>query len=128
MNANRVIYVTCALLLLLTSVPGFAVNKEIVQLQTQVQQLDDQIGRMQESFYENMGVLSDLVGQQTDAINQINTNFQNFQKSLTGQSASFGQRNDKVSRQVQALNDSLVEAQAKLAEFSAQLDQFVNRA
>ncbi len=128
MNAHRFTYVLCALMLLLTGVPGFAASKEIVQLQTQVQQLDDQIGRMQESFYENMGVLEDLVGQQTDATNQINASFQNFQKSLTGRSASFSQRNDKVSRQVQALNDSLGEAQAKLAKFSAQLDRFANQA
>ena len=42
----------------------------MVQLQTQVQQLQEQMTAMQRSFDERMGVMKNLVEQDTDAINK----------------------------------------------------------
>src|SRR2546423_8810586 len=48
--------------LLLASLPARAGTKEqLIQLQTQVQALQDQMARMQQSFDERMGVMRNLV-------------------------------------------------------------------
>ena len=58
--------------LLLTSVhPAFAVSKEIIQLQTQVQTLSDQVSRLQQSIDERMGVMRNLVEQSADSVNKM---------------------------------------------------------
>ncbi|MGA3210900.1 MAG: tetratricopeptide repeat protein [Terriglobales bacterium] len=105
------------------STPGFAVNKDLVQLQTQVQQLQDQMARMQQSFDERMGIMRNLTEQQTDTINKVNANIQALEQVLSKQQDAQTARNEQVSGQIQALNDSLDEAKAKLAHISKQLDQ-----
>ena len=45
--------------------PAFAVSKEIIQLQTQVQDLADRMAKMQQSFDERMGVMQSLVEQRS---------------------------------------------------------------
>ena len=47
---------------------SFGRNKDMVQLQTQVQQLQEQMTAMQRSFDERMGVMKNLVEQDTDAV------------------------------------------------------------
>ena len=59
-------------LLVAATTPAFPVSKEIIQLQTQVQALQDQMSRMQQSFDERMGVMRNLVEASTDKMNQIN--------------------------------------------------------
>ena len=46
--------------------PAFAANKDMVQLQTQVQQLQDSMTQMKQSFDERMGVMKNLIEQTTD--------------------------------------------------------------
>src|SRR5579872_588100 len=50
---------------------AFGVSKEMVALQTQVQALQDQMARMQQSFDERMGVMKSLMDQNTDSINKV---------------------------------------------------------
>ena len=50
MKLHRFLPVVAAVALLLASTPSFGVAKEIIQLQTQVQQFQDQMARMQQSF------------------------------------------------------------------------------
>src|ERR1039457_6017432 len=52
-------------------VPALGANKDMVQLQTQVQQLQEQMTAMQRSFDERMGVMKNLVEQDTDAVNKV---------------------------------------------------------
>jgi tol-pal system protein YbgF len=126
MRVRRIFAVFAALGLLLASTPGFGVAKEIIQLQTQVQQLQDQMSRMQQSFDERMGVMRNLVEQQTDTVNKVNASIANLQRSLQQQQNDFGQRNDQVSGQIQALNDSLDELKARMARISTQLEQLAS--
>ncbi len=49
----------------------FAVSKEMVQLQTQVQQLQDMVQHLQTSNDERMGVIVNLVQQNTDNVNRM---------------------------------------------------------
>ncbi|HEV2113686.1 MAG TPA: tetratricopeptide repeat protein [Terriglobales bacterium] len=109
-------------LMLLSSQPALAVSKEMVQLQTQVQGLQDQMARMQQSFDERMGVMKNLIDQSTDNMNRMTTAVDALQKSLQQQNADTAGKVDQVSGQVQALHDSLDELKARLAQVSKKLD------
>src|SRR5579864_5073114 len=82
---------------LLTTLPAKAASKEIIQLQTQVQALQDQMSRMQQAFDERMGVMKNLVEQDTDTVNKVATAVANLQASLEKQQADSGGRVEQVS-------------------------------
>ena len=107
--------------LILTSVPSFAVSKEIVQLQTQVQALQDAMARMQQSFDERMGIMRNLIETSTDKMNQINSSLQDLQKTLASQHNDAGARADQLSTQVQSLHDSVDELKARLNNIASTL-------
>ena len=54
----------------------------MIQLQTQVQQLQEQMTAMQRSFNERMGVMKNLVEQDTDAVNKVTTAITTLQTTL----------------------------------------------
>ena len=109
-------------LAILAATPVFAVNKDMIQLQTQVSELQQQMTAMKQSFDERMGVMRNLVEQSTDNINRMATSVDNLQKAVHQQSADTSGRVDQVSTQVQALHDSIDELKARLANVSKQLD------
>ncbi len=90
------------------------VNKDMVQLQTQIQQLQDAVARLQQSNDERMGVLKDLVQQSADSVNRMSLTVDTLGKQLAAQQAASGAKVDQVSGQVQALNDSLDEIKARM--------------
>src|SRR5262249_3529135 len=112
-----------ALLCVVLVVPSYAGTKEqLIQLQTQMQDLQDQMHRMQQSFDERMGVMRSLIEQTTDAVNKTNTNVANLDKSLHAQGGEAGTKVEQVSGQVQALQDSVDELKARMAKLSKQID------
>jgi tol-pal system protein YbgF len=108
--------------LCLGTAPAWAVNKDMVQLQTQVQQLQEQMTAMQRSFDERMGVMNNLVEHDTDAVNKISTAIGNLQSTLEKQSGDSSGKVDQLSGQIQALNDTLDELKVRLAKVSKQLE------
>jgi tol-pal system protein YbgF len=108
--------------LCLGATPAWGVSKEIVQLQTQVQALQDQMARMQQSFDERMGVMQHLVEQSTDNVNKVAASITQLQTVLQKQQADSGAHADQLSGQIQALNDTLDELKARLAKVSKQLE------
>src|SRR5690242_12486219 len=106
----------------LSAVPSFAVSKEIVQLQTQVQALQDAMARMQQSFDERMGIMRNLVEGSTDKMNQVNASIQDLTKALNAQHNETGTRADQLSGQVQALHDSVDELKARMNKIAATLE------
>src|SRR5947209_6014320 len=89
--------------------PAWGVSKEMIQLQTQVQQLQEQMTAMQRSFDERMGVMKNLVEQDTDAVNKVAGALTALQSTLQKQQADTGGKSDQLSGQIQALNDSIDE-------------------
>src|SRR5512147_1661339 len=75
------------LFLVAATTPAFPVAKEIIQLQTQVQALQDQMARMQQSFDERMGVMRQLIEGTTDKMNQINAGMTDLQRTQKQQQA-----------------------------------------
>jgi tol-pal system protein YbgF len=102
--------------------PVWCVNKDMVQLQTQVQDLQDRIAHMQQSFDERMGVLQHLIEQSTDRANKVATSVTDLQTTLQKQQTDSGAHTDQLSGQIQALNDTLDELKARLGKVSKQLE------
>jgi tol-pal system protein YbgF len=103
--------------------PAYGVDKEVIQLQTMVQSLQQQMARMQQSFDERMGVMRSLVEQSTDNINKVTAAIDNLNRALREQQQEAGGRTDQLSTQIQALHDSLDELKARVAKVSSQLDE-----
>jgi len=112
-------------LVVLGTAPAWSVSKDMVQLQTQVQQLQEQMTAMQRSFDERMGVMNNLVQQDTDAVNKVaaalTTLQTTLQTALTKQQTDEGAKADQLSGQVQALNDSIDELKVRLGNVVKQL-------
>lgn len=93
---------------------AFAVSKEIIQLQVQVQQLQDAVARLQQSNDERMGVLKDLVQQSADSVNKMSSSMGAIELQLKNEQQNENGRIDQLSGQIQSLNDSLDELKARL--------------
>lgn len=110
-------------LLALSSAPAVAGTKEqLIQLQTQVQALQDQMARMQQSFDERMGVMRNLVEQSTDNMNRMTAALEGLQRSLQQQNADSAGKVEQVSAQIQALHDSMDELKVRVGNVGKQLD------
>ena len=122
MRTQRPSTILVLLPLLWLATPAFGVSREIVQLQTQVQALQDQMTHMQQSFDERMGVMKNLVEQSTDSMNKVAASVTDLQGSLQKQQTDSGAHVDQISGQIQSLNDTLDELKARLAKLSKQLE------
>jgi len=122
MRTQRLSIILVLLPLLWLAAPAWGVSREIVQLQTQVQALQDQMTHMQQSFDERMGVMKNLVEQSTDSMNKVAASVTDLQGSLQKQQTDSGSHVDQISGQIQALNDTLDELKARLAKVSKQLE------
>jgi tol-pal system protein YbgF len=121
MKMQRYLIIVLAVLCLALT-PAWAVSKEIVQLQTQVQALQDQMAQMKQSFDERMGVMQHLIEQSTDNANKVSNSITSLQNALQKQQGDQGAHLDQLSGQIQALNDTLDELKARLAKVSKQLE------
>ena len=72
-------YIFPVLFALALALPASAGTKEqLIQLQTTVDVLRDNMARMQQSFDERMGVMKDLITQQTDNVNRMGATVNNL--------------------------------------------------
>jgi len=110
--------IAAALGLVLTAapVPAHAASKEIIELQTQVQQLLDMMQRLQSTLDTRLGVLQHLVEQTADNSNQMSATVNALQQKITAQSEANGGKLDTVSGQMQSMNDSVDELKSRLAK------------
>ncbi len=95
---------------------AYAVSKEMIQLQTQVQQLSDMLQHLQQSNDERMGVLQHLVEQTADNVNRMSTQMTALQGQIDASS-----KNDQLAGQIQGLNDSVDELKTHLGRIDKQL-------
>lgn len=111
----------------LAATPAFAVNKDMVQLQTQVQDLQEAVAHLQQSNDERMGVLKDLVQQTADSVNKMSVVVETLQQQMRTQQEASSGKMDQVSGQVQSLNDSLDEVKARLNNMEKALQSVQNQ-
>jgi TolA-binding protein len=81
-----------------------------------VQQLLDQVQRLQSTLDTKMGVLQHLAEQTADEANQMTTAVNALQQKLNTQNDAAAGKLDTVSGQVQSLNDSVDELKARIAK------------
>jgi tol-pal system protein YbgF len=93
-----------------------AVAKEIIELQTQVSQLQDLITQMKQSNDERMGVLLHMVQQNVDSISRMTTQVNAMQQTMSSQN-----ENQQLSGQMQSLNDSVDELKTRIGKLDATL-------
>jgi TolA-binding protein len=94
--------------------PAHAVSKEIVQLQTQVQQLLDMVQRLQSTLDSHFGVMQNLAQQTADQATQMNATVKDMQQKLTAQLETISGNQNTASGQIQSLNDSLDELRTRI--------------
>ena len=121
MKFNR-IHLLLGFFLTIYIAPAFAASKEIIELQTQVGQLQQQMTQMKQSFDERMGVMKNLLEQNTDAANKVTTAINGLQASINKQQQDRAGQVDQISGQIQALNDTMDELKVRLAKLSKQFD------
>ncbi|MGC9198075.1 MAG: tetratricopeptide repeat protein [Acidobacteriaceae bacterium] len=105
----------------LVSLPAHAANKDIIQLQTEVQQLQISLNALQKSDDENMGMLKELLQQTADAVNTMTTTVNGLKLSMQNQQSAASTNNQQLSGQVQALNDSVDALTARLDKMAKTL-------
>lgn len=94
----------------------------MVQLQTQMDQLQQQMTQMKQGFDERMGVMKNLVEQQTDTTNKVASAITDLQNSINKQAQDRNSQVDQISGQIQALNDTMDELKVRLAKLNKALD------
>ena len=120
MRLNRILFVLA--LFTLCIAPAYGANKEIIELQTQVEQLQHQMTQMKQSFDERMGIMRNLLEQNTDATNKVTTAINALQASINKQQQDRSGQGDQLSGQIQALNDTMDELKVRLTKLSKQLE------
>jgi TolA-binding protein len=111
-----VVVAAIAAILALAPMRAHAASKEIIALQTQVQQLLDMVQRMQSTMDTKFGVLQHLVEQTADNANQMTQTVNSLQQKLNQQSDALSGKIDTASGQVQSLNDSVDELKTRIAK------------
>ncbi|MEO6815237.1 MAG: tetratricopeptide repeat protein [Edaphobacter sp.] len=129
-SANKSIRLASVALLgtvMVFTTPAFAANRDMIQLQTQVQQLQDAVARLQQTNDERMGVMKDLVQQSADAVNKMSSNMDDLKKQMLEQQNAQGTKIDQVSGQIQSMNDSLDEVKARIGNLEKLLQNIQNQ-
>jgi len=125
MNKHRFPALLAALLVVACIAPSASAadtKSQLVQIQTQLQIMQDNMTQMKQSFDERMGVMKDMMTQQVDNVNRMGAAVQSLQKTLGAQTTDASTKVDQISGQVQALHDAVDELKARLAKVSKQLD------
>jgi len=105
-----------AMLLVSEPAPARAASKEIIELQTQVQQLLDMVQRLQSTLDTRFAVLQHLAEQTADNANQMSASVNALQQKIAAQNDATNGKLDAASGQVQSLNDSVDELKSHIAK------------
>ena len=105
-----------AMVLISLPAPARAASKEIIELQTQVQQLLDMVQRLQTTMDTRFAVLQHLAEQTADNANQMSAAVTTLQQKIAAQSDATISKLDTASGQVQSLNDSVDELKSRIAK------------
>ena len=111
------------MLLASSSLPARAASKEIIELQTQVQQLMDMVQRIQSTLDTRLGVITHLAEQTADDANRVTATVNALQQKINAQNEAGGGKIDAVSGQVQSLNDSVDELKSRIAKLDKSIQE-----
>jgi tol-pal system protein YbgF len=110
------IALTAAFAVLLWSSPAHAASKEIIELQTQVQQLLDMVQRLQSTVDQRFGAMQHLVEQTAENSSQVAQAVNAMQQKINAQADATSGKLDTTSGQIQSLNDSVDELKSRIGK------------
>lgn len=97
-----------------------AASKEMIQLQTQVQTLQDMLQRLQQTNDQRQAVMQHLIEQTADNVNRMSQSIDSIQQAMQTQSANTG-KVDQLSGQMQSMNDSIDELKSRVSNLNKTL-------
>jgi TolA-binding protein len=118
-RAHRLRFLPAAILaifLVSASQPAHATSKEMIELQTQVQQLLDMVQRLQSTVDTRFGAMQHMVETTADDANQMTAAVTALQQKINAQTDASNGKVDTVSGQVQSLNDSVDELKSRISK------------
>src|SRR6202140_2751601 len=111
---------------LLGPAPAGAVAREIIELQTGVNQLIQGQQAMQTAITQNNAVEKTLIEQSLDSVNKLSVSMATVQKNTQDLSAASGARLDTMGTQVQGLSDNVADLQARMGKLDQKLTDIQN--
>lgn len=102
---------------------GFGVSKEIVQMMTQLDNIQQQVMNLQNTVASQTAVLKTLVQQASANISSMKGTIAKMQEAQQRNLASSSNQIDSLSTQVQQLSASLDEAKGQMSKLSSQVAQ-----
>jgi TolA-binding protein len=106
---------------LFSPAPVGAVAKEMIELLTGVNQIQQSQRDMQSSLDTKFTVLKTLVDQQSDAVSKLNVSIGALQKTMQDLQANSGAQLNSMTTQVQGVSDNMGELQQRLGKINSQL-------
>ncbi|MGC9158182.1 MAG: tetratricopeptide repeat protein [Terracidiphilus sp.] len=125
---NRFLAMTaCGLLLAATAQPAHATSKEIIQMQAQIEQLLDNVQRLQSTVDKGFAVMQNLTQQTADNANQMTAAVSALQKNIANENDALNGKLDANSGQIQSLNDSVDELKTRIAQLEKSIQDLQNQ-
>jgi tol-pal system protein YbgF len=115
-----------ASLVTLEAQPALAQKKDTLLLMRQLDTMQQMIMNLQKTLDTQTAVLKTLVEQANDNVNSMKTQVDELRRATQQNLASSNARMDSMTRDIQALSESLEEAKARLAKLSEQVTQTQN--
>jgi len=106
--------------------PAYGVSKEMLRVMQQLDALQQAVQNMQRTLDTQSAVLKTLVEQANDNVNSMKSTVAELRRSTEQNLARTNARFDSMTDRIQALNESLEEAKARLSKLSEQMAQTQN--
>jgi tol-pal system protein YbgF len=115
--------VLLALAFALSAQPGFGVSKEIIQMMTQLDNLQQEVESLQRTVDTQTAVLKTLVEQTSQSVNAMKATIAKMEQAQQQSLANTNNQMDSMTSQIQQLSSSLDEAKGQIAKLSSQVAQ-----
>jgi tol-pal system protein YbgF len=112
-----------ALAFVLNAQPGFSVSKEIIQMMTQLDNLQQEVESLQRTVDTQTAVLKTLVEQTSQNVNAMKATIARMEQAQQQSLANTNNQMDSMTSQIQQLSSSLDEAKGQIAKLSSQIAQ-----
>jgi TolA-binding protein len=112
-NSRQLVFAITFFLSTVTA--AVAADRELLELQNQVQVLQDQLSRLQRSVDENIGVISDALKRNSESVGKMQQNVQQIV-------ARVGQQNSSVTAQIAVFSSQINKLQSSTGELNSRIE------
>lgn len=126
MRKQSVLFSLLVLTAALGAIPAFGVNKDLLRIQQQLDNLQQSVEAMQHTLDTQTASLKTLLELQNQQIDRMSAAIAEIQRANQQNLATSSNKIDGMTSQIQALGESLEETKAGLAKLSDQIAQTQN--